>query len=69
MVYLSSIKPLDVFEHVYGTPLIIEVYVLHMYQPEDWDYSFGVSRQNRIPFHVPCLGTLARPVEEMKLYQ
>ncbi len=31
MIYLSSIKPLDVPEHAFGTPLIIEVYVLHTY--------------------------------------
>ncbi len=41
MVYLSSIKPLDVLERAFGTPLIIEVYVTHTYQLEDWDYSFG----------------------------
>ncbi len=70
MIYLSSIKPLDVLEHAFGTLLIIEVYVLHAYQLEGWDYSFGFKRQNRIPFRVPFLGTLAQPVEEeMKLYQ
>ncbi len=70
MAYLSSIKPLDVLERAFGTPLIIEVYVTHTYKPEDWDYSFGFYWQNRIPFHVPFLGALARPVEEeMKLYQ
>ncbi len=41
MIYLSSIKPLDVLEHAFGTPLVIEVYVLHTYQLKDWDYSFG----------------------------
>ncbi len=41
MIYLSSIQPLDVLEHAFGTPLIIEAYVLHTYQPEDWDDSFG----------------------------
>ncbi len=70
MIYLSSIQPLDVLEHAFDTPLIIEVYVLHTYQPEDWDYSFGFWRQNRIPFHVPFLGKLARPgEEEIKLDQ
>ncbi len=42
MDYLSSKKPYDVLEHACGTPLIIEVYVLHTYQLEDWDYSFEV---------------------------
>ncbi len=70
MTYLSCIKLLDVLEHAFGTPLVIEVYVLHTCQLEDWGYSFGFKRQNRIPFRVPFLGTLARPVEEeMKLYQ
>ncbi len=41
MTYLSSIKPLDVLEHAFGTPLVIEVDVLHTYQLKDWDYSFG----------------------------
>ncbi len=50
MIYLSSIKPLDVLAQAFGTPLVIEVYVLHTYQPEDWDYSFGFKRQNGIPF-------------------
>ncbi len=31
MDYLSSIESLDVAEHACGTPLIIEVYVLHAY--------------------------------------
>ncbi len=70
MIYLSSIKPLDVLEHAFGTPLIIDVYVTHTYQLEDWEYSFGFKRQNRIPVRVPFLGTLIRPVEaEKKLYQ
>ncbi len=41
MIYLSSIKPLDVLEHAFGTPLIIEVYVTQTYELEDWDYYFG----------------------------
>ncbi len=58
IVDLSSIKPLDVLEHAFGTPLIIEGHVLHRHQLEDWDYSF-LLHQNRNPFafHFWDIGT------------
>ncbi len=43
MAYLGSINPLDVLEHAGGTPLIIEVFVLHTYPLEDWGYSFRIA--------------------------
>ncbi len=43
IAYLGSIKPLDVLEHACGTPLILEAFVLHRHQLEDWDYSFRIA--------------------------
>ncbi len=43
IAYLGSIKPLDVLECACGTPLTIEVHVIHTYPLEVWGVSFRIA--------------------------
>ncbi len=43
IAYLGSIKPLDAPKRACGTPLTIEVHVIHTYPLEHWGYSFRIA--------------------------
>ncbi len=62
IAYLGSIKPLDVLECAYGTPLTIEVHVIHTYPPEVWGVSFRIAPEQEY-FCVPSFGDIGTACE------